>query len=149
MGAVEFGQLVTRRQQELKQLEPTVRWSQNMIASRFGELPDGRGLDSTQVRLIKEGKRILDHAIVGRLIVVLRMDDDPDLEAEAWHAAGLQPPGATLADYQEITRRRAGTARDRRSDRELPTDTATPAAVVRAESVRNGDWPEALKGTAA
>ena len=148
MGAVEFGQLVARRQDELQQLEGKARWSQNKIASRFGELPDGRGLDSTQVRLIKEGRRILDHALVGRLIVVLELDADPDLEAEAWHAAGLQPPGATLADYQAIVRRR-GSAHDRRSDREVPVDTAPAGVVVRAELGRNGDCTETLAEVAA
>jgi hypothetical protein len=142
MGAVEFGELVARRMDQLG-------LSQNRVASRFGELPDGRGLDSTQVRLIKEGRRILDHAIVGRLIVVLEMDADPDLEAEAWHTAGLQPPWVDLDDYREIRRRR-GSARDRRSDREIPTDPATDAApagaVVRARSGRTGDCKEPLAG---
>ena len=131
MGAVEFGQLVTRRMGELG-------FSQNKVARRFGELPDGRGLDSTQVRMIKEGRRVLDHALVGRLIVVLELDADPDLEAEAWHAAGLQPPGATLADYRDIIRRR-GAARDRRSDREFEASTTPAGVVVRAETGQTGD----------
>jgi transcriptional regulator with XRE-family HTH domain len=141
MGAVEFGQLVARRQKELG-------LSQNKIASRFGELPDGRGLDSTQVRLIKEGKRILDHALVARLIVVLQLDADPDLEAEAWHTAGLQPPGATLADYRDIVRRR-GANRDRRSDRQVSTDTTPAGVVVRAQDVEPRDSTPALNGAAA
>jgi hypothetical protein len=136
VGAVEFGQLVSRRMDELG-------YSQNKVARRFGELPDGRGLDSTQVRMLREGRRILDHAMVGRLIVVLEMDADPDLEAEAWHAAGLQPPGVTLDDYRELVRRRRGTGRDRRGDREIPTDAAPAGVVVRAESGRNGDCTEA------
>lgn len=135
MGAAEFGLLVARRQHELG-------LSQNKIASRFGELPDGRGLDSTQVRLIKEGRRILDHALVGRLIIVLEMDADPDMEAEAWHASGLQPPGATLDDYRQIARRhRSGAARERRKDRELPPSPAPSGVVVRGRAGRTGDCP--------
>jgi hypothetical protein len=143
VGAVEFGQLVSRRQGELIQRDGPRRWSQNKIASRFGELPDGRGLDSTQVRLIKEGKRILDHALVGRLVIVLEMDTDPDLEAEAWFTAGLQPPGVSLADYRKFFQRR-GSGRDRRADRELPTDVAPSGVVVRASSQQEdatmGTW---------
>jgi hypothetical protein len=137
VGAVEFGQLVTRRMKELG-------YSQNKVGRRFGELPDGRGLDSSGVRMIKDGKRILDHALVGRLIVVLEMDTDPDLEAEAWFTAGLQPPGVSLADYRKFFQRR-GSGRDRRADREVPTDAAPSGVVVRGGTVRTGDCTEGVR----
>jgi hypothetical protein len=99
MGAREFGQLVADRMDELE-------WSQNKVARRFGELPDGRGLDSTQVRLIKEGRRGLDHALVGRLIEVLGLDPLP-----AWEAAGLWPPGYSADDLSELRAARREAAR--------------------------------------
>lgn len=96
MGAKEFGQLVSDRMDELG-------WSQNKVARRFGELPDGRGLDSTQVRLLKEGQRRLDHALVERLIHVLGLDEDPATELKAWEAAGLWPPGYSTGDVVDLS----------------------------------------------
>jgi len=96
VGAREFGQLVSGRMRELG-------WSQNKVARRFGELPDGRGLDSTQVRLLKEGQRRLDHPLVERLIHVLGLDEDPATELKAWEAAGLWPPGVSAGDVVDLS----------------------------------------------
>jgi hypothetical protein len=83
MGAKEFGGLVERRMAELD-------ISQNRLASRLGELEDGRIFDATQVRLIREGRRRLDHVLVSKLIDLLEIDP-----AEGWAAAGLLPRGVT------------------------------------------------------
>ena len=107
MGAIEFGHLLSDRMEELK-------LSQNRLASRIGELPDGRIFDATQVRMLREGRRRLDHMLVGRLIEVLEWDQDPEAEARAWLTAGLAPEGATLDDYRGIIARRR-----RRTDREI------------------------------
>ena len=139
MGAVEFGRLIAARQNELIRRDGPRRWSQNKIASRFGELPDGRGLDSTQVRLLKEGKRILDHALVSRLIIVMELNENPEMEAEAWFMAGLQDPTVSLDEYREIVSRR------RRSDREIPNGTAPPAAASQGGSLRTGDCTELVR----
>lgn len=128
MGAREFGQIVSDRMDELD-------WSQNKVARRFGELPDGRGLDSTQVRLIKEGQRRLDHALVERLIQVLGLDEDPAVELKAWEAAGLWPPGYSIGDVSDLserltTRRMAAQAGSPRGGQDAatgpPTDQPIP-----------------------
>jgi hypothetical protein len=96
MGAKEFGQLVADRMDELG-------WSQNKVARRFGELPDGRGLDSSQVRVIKEGGRRLDHALVERLIHVLGLDENPTAELRAWATAGLWPEDLNPEDITDLS----------------------------------------------
>jgi hypothetical protein len=134
VGAIEFGQLISDRMGELE-------LSQNRLASRIGELPDGRIFDATQVRMLREGRRRLDHMLVGRLIEVLGWDQDPEDEAKAWLAAGLAPEGATLEDYRDIVSRRR-----RRTDRELEAATnPSPAAVLRGPAVQPGDCPEARR----
>lgn len=100
MGAKEFGQLISDRMDELG-------WSQNKVARRFGELPDGRGLDSSQVRVIKEGGRRLDHALVERLIHVLGLHEDPATELRAWKVAGLWPEHLEPEDFTDISELRA------------------------------------------
>jgi transcriptional regulator with XRE-family HTH domain len=114
MGAIEFGQLVAERIRELQRLEPQAKWSQNKVARRFGELPDGRGLDSTQVRMIKQGRRILDHDLVERLIQVLGLDQDSATELKAWKAAGLWPDSFNAEDVdlsEPVTTRREAASR--------------------------------------
>jgi|GEM_PF-3287486 len=100
MGAKEFGQLVTDRMEELG-------LSQNRLASRIGELEDGRIFDATQVRMLREGRRRLDHPLVARLIQVLGLDADPAVEMQAWEAAGLWPPGLSAEDVTDLSERRA------------------------------------------
>jgi hypothetical protein len=96
MGAKEFGRAVGDRMDELG-------WSQNKVARRFGELPDGRGLDSTQVRMLKEGQRRLDHALVERLIHILGWDQDPATELKAWATAGLWPEDLKPEDITDLS----------------------------------------------
>jgi transcriptional regulator with XRE-family HTH domain len=67
MSAKEFGDLVDHRMAELE-------ISQRRLAMRLGELSDGRIFEATQIRLIREGRRRLDHELVQRLIDVLDMD---------------------------------------------------------------------------
>jgi hypothetical protein len=133
VGAVEFGQLISDRIEELG-------LSQNRLASRIGELPDGRIFDATQIRMLREGRRRLDHMLVERLIDVLGWRDDPEAEAAAWLTAGLAPTGATLEDYRRIV-----TERRRRKDRELEAAHSPPAAALRGPQGQSGDCAEALR----
>jgi len=118
VGAREFGQLVSGRMRELG-------WSQNKVARRFGELPDGRGLDSTQVRLLKEGQRRLDHPLVERLIHVLGWDEDPATELKAWARAGLWPEDLNPEDITDLSELR--TARAKAADRVAAEGAAASA----------------------
>lgn len=90
MRAKAFGELVEHRMAELG-------ISQNRLASRLGELSDGRVFDATQIRLLREGRRRLDHELVQRLIDALDLDAD-----EAWHAAGLWPPDLDVEGYRRF-----------------------------------------------
>ena len=103
MSAKEFGALMERRMAELG-------ISQNRLASRLGELEDGRIFDATQVRLIREGRRRLDHVLVQRLIELLAMD-----EAQAWAAAGLWPPDLDLEGYRRYRQEVVGAGTTRSS----------------------------------
>jgi transcriptional regulator with XRE-family HTH domain len=117
MGAPEFGRLVDQRMQELD-------LSQARLAVLVGVLPDGRVLNETQVRRIREGERRLDEDLVARLVVALDLDPEP-----AWEASGLWPPGLTaehLRRLRVVTTRpevpvlataAGATPRRRRSDR--------------------------------
>jgi transcriptional regulator with XRE-family HTH domain len=71
--------------------------SQNRLASRLGELPDGRIFDATQIRLIREGRRRLDRELVQRLIELLDID-----WAEGWATSGLLPPGMTADHLRKL-----------------------------------------------
>jgi hypothetical protein len=133
MSAQKFGAYVERRMAELG-------ISQNRLASRLGELSDGRVFDATQVRMIREGRRRLDEELVGKLIELLDMD-----RAEAWHQAGLWPPDLDVAKYRSLMARRPAmpvlatvadaTPRRRRSDRP-----------VRAQGKRTTDQPSLWAG---
>jgi hypothetical protein len=96
VGAIEFGRLVDRAIHEHGM-------SQARLAVLVGELPDGKVLNETQVRRIREGGRRLDHVLVSRLIASLNLDPN-----EAWPAAGLAPPQLTpehLRQLELFTRR--------------------------------------------
>lgn len=93
MGAYELGRLVDRAMID-------IGMSQARLAVLVGELPDGRVLNETQVRRIREGSRRLDHILVARLIEVLDLDP-----AEAWATAGLWPPDLDLDAYRRLRER--------------------------------------------
>ena len=93
MGAHQFGRLVDRAMID-------GGMSQARLAVLVGELPDGRVLNETQVRRIREGSRRLDHTLVARLIEALVLDP-----AEAWAAAGLWPPDLELSEYRRLRER--------------------------------------------
>jgi len=76
--------------------------SQNRLASRLGELADGRIFDATQIRLIRQGRRRLDQMLVARLIEILGLDPD-----EAWAASGLLPPEVTAEELRKLRSFRA------------------------------------------
>ena len=90
MGARTFGILVDKVMQERG-------LTQARLAVLVGVLPDGRVLNETQVRRIREGQRRLDPELIRRLVEVLGLD-----EGEAWHAAGMWPPGLSLAGYRQF-----------------------------------------------
>src|SRR5262245_19970986 len=62
--------------------------------------PD-RGLDSTQIRLVIQGRRRLDEALVEAFIDVLGLDPYAAWEA-ALDTAGLKPPGFTAEGYRSF-----------------------------------------------
>jgi hypothetical protein len=89
MGAEEFGHLV-------RVGIATKGLSQGAVGRRVTKrLRDDRGLDATQVRLVMEGRRRLDHDLVEAFIDVLDLD-----AADAWEAAGLWPPDLSADDYR-------------------------------------------------
>src|SRR6266508_3390415 len=94
MGAREFGRLVD--QAMTKQ-----GMSQDRLAVLVGELPGGKVLNGKQVARIRVGERRLDPFLVGRLIDLLDLN-----AAEAWHAAGLWPPGLAPEDVRVISEQR-------------------------------------------
>jgi hypothetical protein len=89
MGAEAFGRLVRAAMDEqgLKQARLGRRVSKRLRGDR--------GLDSTQVRLVLEGRRRLDHELVEAFIAELSLDS-----ATAWHAAGLWPPDLDPDGYR-------------------------------------------------
>ena len=93
MGAYELGRLVDRAMID-------IGMSQARLAVLVGELPDGRVLNETQVRRIREGSRRLDRVLVQRLIEALDLDP-----AESWAAAELWPPDLELSEYRRLRER--------------------------------------------
>jgi hypothetical protein len=119
MGAAEFGHLVRAG------IDAT-GLSQGAVGRRVTKrLADDRGLDATQVRLVMEGRRRLDHDLVGAFVEVLGLDP-----AEAWHAAGLWPPGLEADDYRDFVT--AGGTRTA----ELPGPFTSRTAVFPARRLR-------------
>jgi hypothetical protein len=112
------------------------------LSAAIGLMPGNRVCSPKQVDRIRNGEQVNYHRdLVQRLIDVLDLDP-----AEAWERAGVWPPGLTAEQLRELGLfGRRGSGRDRRSDREVPTDAAPAEAVVRADSGRSGDWPESRR----
>ncbi len=108
MGAREFGTLVSDRMGQL-------RLSQNRLASRLGELPDGRIFDATQIRMIREGRRRLDQPLVARLIEILDLDPD-----EAWAASGLLPPEVSAEELRQLRQFRLAAVGAAQAEKVMP-----------------------------
>jgi hypothetical protein len=113
------------------------------LSAAIGLMPGNRVCSPKQVARIRAGEQVNFRAdLVQRLIDVLELDP-----AEAWQLAGVWPPGLTAEQLRELGLfGRRGSGRDRRSDREVPTDAAPAEAVVRADSGRTGDCKEPLAG---
>jgi hypothetical protein len=120
MGAREFGHLV-------EQAMAKKEMSQARLAVLVGILPEGRVLNETQIRRIREGSRRLDEVLVSRLIGLLDLDP-----AEAWHAAGLWPQGLDPEDLRDISELRA--ARLTAASRAASPEGASLAAPVSSSS---------------
>jgi hypothetical protein len=118
MGAHQFGRLVDRAMVD-------AGMSQARLAVLVGELPDGRVLNETQVRRIREGRRRLDHVLVARLTETLDLDP-----AEAWAAAGLWPPDLELSEYRRL--REAGRPAEPALTRVGGSDTPLAASLRKA-----------------
>ena len=115
------------------------------MSAAIGLMPGNRVCSPKQVRRIRNGEQVNYHRdLIERLIAVLDLDP-----ADAWQRAGVWPPGLTADELRDLESTRRGTRRDRRSDREVPTDTAPAGAAVQAESGRNGDCTETPDGVAA
>jgi hypothetical protein len=119
MGAAEFGDLV-RDGIAAKGL------SQGAVGRRVTKrLPDDRGLDATQVRLVMEGRRRLDRALVDAFCEVLHLDP-----FEAYEAADLRPEGFTAEDHRDFA---------------AVGGAAGSAAVVQALGTKRNRSPYALR----
>ena len=104
------------------------------LSAAIGLMPGNKVCSPKQAARIRRGEQVnYSRDLVERLIVVLDLDPE-----DAWEKAGMWPTGLTADQVRELRR---GSARERRSDREITTDTAPTGAVVEAESGRNGDWP--------
>jgi transcriptional regulator with XRE-family HTH domain len=90
MGRQEFGRLVERHMREQG-------ISQGRLAVRLGELGGGRYFDTTGVRQILKGARVIDPELLERLVELLGMDRD-----EAYLTLGLAPPDLTLEELREL-----------------------------------------------
>lgn len=90
MGAREFGLWVDHEMRE-RQI------GASKLAARVGELPDGRVLDATGVRLIRQGRREkYDTELVRRIAQALGLDED-----EAYWRAGVWPAPLDLEGYRK------------------------------------------------
>ncbi len=89
MGAREFGLRVDQQMRE-RQI------GASKLAARVGELPDGRVLDATGVRLIRQGRREkYDTELVRRIALAVGLDED-----EAYWTAGVWPAPLDLESYR-------------------------------------------------
>jgi hypothetical protein len=115
------------------------------MSAAIGLMPGNRVCSPKQVRRIREGAQVNYHRdLIERLIDVLDLDP-----ADAWERAGVWPPGLTADELRDLESHRVGTGRDRRSDRQITTDTAATPAAVRVEDVEPRDSTPALNGAAA
>lgn len=131
MGAREFGRLV-------EQAMAAKEMSQARLAVLVGVLPEGRVLNETQIRRIREGSRRLDEVLVSRLIALLDLDP-----AEAWHAAGLWPEGLDpedLRDISELLATRRTTAAGRVASRLEGAHAAAPSISSDQSGSTTGTW---------
>jgi hypothetical protein len=91
MGAREFGLRVDHEMRE-RQI------GASKLAARVGELPDGRVLDATGVRLIRQGRREkYDTELVVRIARAVGIDEDL-----ACHIAGVEQPDFDLDTYRRL-----------------------------------------------
>jgi hypothetical protein len=91
MGAREFGLMVDHEMRE-RQI------GASKLAARVGELPDGRVLDATGVRLIRQGRREkYDTELVVRIARAVGLDEDL-----ACHIAGVEQPDFDLNTYRRL-----------------------------------------------
>jgi hypothetical protein len=91
MGAREFGLRVDHEMRE-RQI------GASKLAARVGELPDGRVLDATGVRLIRQGRREkYDTELVVRIARAVGLDEDL-----ACHIAGVEQPDFDLDTYRRL-----------------------------------------------
>jgi hypothetical protein len=116
MGAREFGLRVDHEMRE-RQI------GASKLAARVGELPDGRVLDATGVRLIRQGRREkYDTELVVRIARAVGLDEDL-----ACHIAGVEQPDFDLDTY-----------------RRLKLLAATPASELTARSPNTIPLPDEL-----
>ncbi|HEY5988369.1 MAG TPA: helix-turn-helix transcriptional regulator [Streptosporangiaceae bacterium] len=71
-------------------------WGYNRLSVEIGVLPSGGIFNPTQIRRLRLGERKhMSPELLERLIEVLDLPED-----EAYHAAGLWPPGLDLEGYR-------------------------------------------------
>lgn len=73
-------------------------WGYNRLSVEIGVLPSGGIFNPTQIRRLRLGERKhMSPELLERLIEVLDLPED-----EAYHAAGLWPPGLNLEEYRRF-----------------------------------------------
>jgi len=78
-------------------------WSDYQLSAAIGLLPGEKAFNATQVRRLRRGeRRNVTHDLVAKLIELLDLDPP-----QAWHAAGLWPPGLEPEDIADLSERRA------------------------------------------
>lgn len=96
MGAREFGRMV-------EEARLAKGWTRADIAAAIGILPDGRGLDPTQIRRIAQGSRELKPGDETTIELITRLIRFLGLEWEgAWKTVGLWPPDLDEDGYRRF-----------------------------------------------
>jgi transcriptional regulator with XRE-family HTH domain len=98
-------------------------WSDYQLSAAIGLLPGEKAFNATQVRRLRRGeRRNVTHDLVAKLIELLDLDP-----AEAWHAAGLWPPGLEPEDLPNLSELAAARGKAaQRVAREGATAAASP-----------------------
>jgi len=120
VGGAEFGRLIDRRLNELG-------WSSGRLSVALGILANGKHIDSAQVRRLRRGEqRHITRELLELLVGVLGLD-----QAEAYHAAGMLPPGVSVEQVRRLVGKASSGAGQSGTQRnECPSPGRRPLATA-------------------